>query len=248
MKTYTASDFSQLLDSLIAISMDFGNIMPWWRGHADQSWGLVPSIHHSGRAANEHNLALQFRSSARALYQNSPDSQDTPGWLLLMQHYGMPTRLLDWTQSPLVALFFAVEDPKHNERDAALWALHPIRLNEVTHDEKLLFFTGHTKLRLLFEEAFHRTSSKTGKIAAVLPDRSDLRQIIQQSMFTVHGTDKAISTLEKADTFLRKISIPKTAKSTMQMALQQLSISRASLFPDLENLSRSILQQGFSNT
>src|SRR5437773_608578 len=70
---------------------------------------LVPRVLRSDRF-NERFLAHTFRLRAGSRYSSCPPLDEYPRWLFLMQHYGLPTRLLDWTASPLVALFFAVED------------------------------------------------------------------------------------------------------------------------------------------
>ena len=51
-------------------------------------------------------------------------------WLTLMQHYGLPTRLLDWSESPLVALYFALSSDEDAKADAAVWVLNPMKLNK----------------------------------------------------------------------------------------------------------------------
>jgi hypothetical protein len=58
----------------------------------------------------------------------TPDPDDYFGWLFLAQHYGLPTRLLDWSESPLVALYFAVTEG-HEDHDGCVWALWPGGLN-----------------------------------------------------------------------------------------------------------------------
>lgn len=104
-----------------------------FRGLKSTEYDLEPRIERQSKgsdcdwAALESMLLVEFQSKAR-MYMNAydlPDPQDKPSWLALMQHYGVSTRLLDFSYSPYVALYFALRERSGNERlcDAALWAL-----------------------------------------------------------------------------------------------------------------------------
>ncbi|MCB5383968.1 FRG domain-containing protein [Blautia glucerasea] len=65
----------------------------------------------------------------RRLNSEAPQPYDRASWLTMMQHYGLPTRLLDWSESPLVALYFALSEKK-DDIDAAVWIMNPMKLNK----------------------------------------------------------------------------------------------------------------------
>ena len=75
----------------------------------------------------ENEIRHEFKSRALQLIQGRLPADEWE-WYFLMQHYGVPTRLLDWTENPLIAIYFAVEGHKA-DRDAAVWALDPTWLN-----------------------------------------------------------------------------------------------------------------------
>ncbi|MCX9155753.1 FRG domain-containing protein [Niveibacterium sp. 24ML] len=103
----------------------------WFRGHERASYRLVPGLlrPNAGSApVDEVSLTRHFRAlNPDAVPAGTPDFAA----LVTMQHYLAPTRLLDWTENLLVALFFAVRDPQLDEsgEDAALWILNARRLN-----------------------------------------------------------------------------------------------------------------------
>lgn len=109
------------------------NSSPNWifRGHADFEWSLVTSLQRAfalagiddaaQRAAAENSTIGFFQERARLHLDHAPDEQDLLGWLAVMQHYGAPTRLQDWTQSPFVAAYFAYREEA--DADACLWSL-----------------------------------------------------------------------------------------------------------------------------
>jgi len=108
-----------------------------FRGHADAGWDLETSLDRETvldcktensrtvvrRAAfHEKPLLREFQKRAHQYLSHLPADDQIIDWLALMQHYGAPTRLLDWTRSPYVALYFAVEESVR-KNPAAVWAI-----------------------------------------------------------------------------------------------------------------------------
>src|SRR5271169_924413 len=108
-------DLSQIVSSSKQVGEEFDWDQAFWRGHGDADWYLLPQVFR--RDAEQPQIpkydecALIGHFVARAptrSHTKMPHRDDYFGWLFLAQHYGLPTRLLDWTENPLVALYFAV--------------------------------------------------------------------------------------------------------------------------------------------
>lgn len=222
------------------------NNIYWYRGHAKSTWKLMAKL--GRRAANlnrEEDLISKFKQNAAMLLSSPlPASWDL---LAIMQHHGVPTRLLDWSESPLIALFFAVTEEKYKREDAALWVLDPIELNKASnikpdYELKIPSFgeevvEGYTTRSLVSE-----TSTRLEPIA-VIGARNTSRMQAQLGSFTViHRDAKAIEEIGNGS-HVRKYTIPSKYKRTIQSELETFGIGKFQLFPELESLGQ-IIQAG----
>ncbi len=117
---------------------------PWFRGHAKANWRLCPKLYrdYGGYAAvrrskTEDEIREEFIKRAPILSASLPTGDEKIAewdWYFRMQHFGTPTRLLDWTEGALIALYFAVKD-NPGFYDAAVWALDPFELNKRVFDK-----------------------------------------------------------------------------------------------------------------
>ena len=206
------------------------------------------------RPDREFSLIDDFRRHAPALSGKVPTSDDDHlGWLLLMQHHGAPTRLLDWTESVLVALYFAVE--QSSSEDGELWALFPYALNKQSIGWG--FPTSrNTVLRYLAAEAFHMNPEMLAKDfeldkvpespLAFQPPSRFARVVTQQSTFTIHPKPQDSGTIVDLVTdkhHLVRYLVPARNKRQLMLDLAALGLTRRTLFPDLDSLSRTIVQE-----
>ncbi len=133
--SYEITSFAEFISIIEKIRTKNNDSDLWYRGHKSSSYKLDPSIYRNPR----YSKIVDIESLEIKLYQEfsfrSPSydfSRREDQWdiLFLMQHYRVPTRLLDWTSSPLIALYFALSSHSGAAKtDAAVWAIEPASWN-----------------------------------------------------------------------------------------------------------------------
>ena len=225
----------QLVATACDLSQQYGAQI-WFRGQADFIWPLLPGIaRNENPRGHEPNRSIHFMNRAQTRHSKCPGRDDLAGWLFLMQHYGLHTRLLDWSEAPLVALFFAVE--AGTATDSAIFALDPHALNQSFDYGKHVLLPHHPVVARLLGPAFQTEDAIPG-VAAILAAEIDYRMLLQRSAFTIHGDSTPLESHPDAGGFLIKLKIPRHAKPLIKQQLHVLGIDRAHLFPDLANLAR----------
>lgn len=220
----------------------------WFRGHANVEWDLVPTIARERfTEANERDSIARFRRDAIQFLDRAPT--DEWDWVFLMRHYGVPTRLIDWTENPLTALYFALADfPRRNgrRRDGALWMLLPVELNRhagLGGNEPFLplFGTGIELSNYLPSRILAETTSSLPPVAGIA-SRDSARMRAQQSVFTVNHRDyDAIEGMGDKKHVWRYI-IPADDKASFRQELRSLGVTDLSLFPDLDHLAQAVTE------
>jgi hypothetical protein len=247
----SVKDMSELIRQLRQVAPSFGHNQYWFRGHTQQKdRPLVASVHRYFNAAEERQLVLQFQAGAVGRTSHCPAGDDFGSWLVLMQHYGLPTRLLDWTRSLIVAAYFAVVHEPINE-DAAIWLLAPERLNMLVPEpiDGICLLNGHVaapQVRSLAEAAFREVPCKS-ELYAVLSQDLDMRVLVQSGAFTIHASGVPLDEHPRAQEFLARFDVPAASRTAFQEELSAMGARRSLLFPDLHNLARELATTGAQN-
>ncbi len=218
-----------------------------YRGQDDVHSDLRTSLHRLGGEAAEleGHMLRNFRKYARR--------SDVPGesawtWLALAQHHGLPTRLLDWTHSPYVALHFATADPDHFDRDGVIWCVDytqtnrflPRRLKQVLRDEGSDLFTVEMLDRAATTlDDFDQLSSREFVLFWEPPSLDD-RIINQFALFSLisGATIRLDKWLAAHEECYYRLVLPRELKWEVRDKLDQANVSERVLFPGLDGLCR----------
>lgn len=242
IKSLEVSNLTELLDCVREIQKG-DNFACWYRGHSSQRYQLVPGIFRDNHDPRVETYSLmEFKRRAPIRYSACPDDSNLGAWLCLAQHYRLPTRLLDWTESLAVAAVFACE----GRGDGEVWALKPEILHEWTFRTrggmKNLFgfamFEAHVPLVVEAIKAAFTYQQSDGLVLPMQPHERDHRMLLQQSCFTLHGGPTALTELECAESILARIRINEAAKKELRESLRMLGVSSHTIFCDLENLAK----------
>lgn len=217
----------------------------WFRGQGDSGWKLSPSLARKKKLLEaEAALIKRFKQNAVPHLPNRPDSEWE--WLFLMQHYRLPTRLLDWTESPLAALYFAVEESKHKKKEAALWCLDPVALNRAAGVSfkfavEIPAFDHDQILDSYQPSVIAQGPASQGPLAAIA-QRNSPRITAQMGTFTI--THKEHHPIEDVggSNHVWRLLIPPESKSQILDELATLRVTRLSLFPELDQVAATAME------
>jgi hypothetical protein len=219
----------------------------WYRGHRDRSWRLEASTFRNERhRSGERAMLARFRQEAAVA--GLQYAFDDWGWITFAQHHALPTRLLDWSQSPLVALFFASEaQPTAGstgvEPDGELFILHPNELNVEAGDND----GGHPRLLAdadgrLRDYLPGKDGENPSKPRAVVAPLVFDRIRFQTGTFTVAQLPPASTDpepLRKAKA-LQSFIVPGNAKRDLREQLDALGFNEVSIYRDLDRIATRI--------
>jgi len=226
----------------------------WFRGQACESWDLKPKLYRRDDITlkqvlrEEEEFRHEFERRGIQLIDAERFPKTDFEWYFLMQHYGAPTRLLDWTDGALMGLYFAVahrfnkKDPDR-KKDAAVWVLDPDWLNKRTTTRKddmegVALPEWEVALKYL-PEKFENKRLRRKYPLAIDPTHVARRLAVQRSRFTIHGTvfnGLEEITSRKENSRLRKMLVGRNSVRSIRKDLEMCGISVTTLFPDLAGL------------
>ncbi|MCX6832754.1 MAG: FRG domain-containing protein [candidate division Zixibacteria bacterium] len=233
----------------------------WYRGCGEVTHKLLPRLYRhrtakdiAGFARLETQLMTRFRQRSIPFHDRSlVDDWDT---IFFMQHYGVPTRLLDWTENPFIAFYFAVMSAlfrvsKTNEltfpQAAAIWILDPVIWNRhaLSHQsfDGAVLAPGDDALKgykptSTFDAMFNHP-------VALYGTHNSTRIVAQRGVFTIFGQNtRPMEDIYDSQSFpkdcLIKIILHNSLLAGMRKSILNYGITESVVFPDLEGLAKEI--------
>ena len=218
-----------------------------FRGLSDKNYRLINALTRSygNRSGLEYHLLRNFRKYAQL--GDMGNTYSDWGWMTLARHHGLPTRLLDWTYSPFIALHFATSQIDKYETDGVIWQVDFVKVNRMLpaplitelHDVGANTFTIQ-----MLEEAVPNirkfdSMSDEDIVCFFEPPSMDARIVNQFALFSVmsdHSSDLTGWLIQNPEVY-RRIIIPKELKWEIRDKLDQANITERILFPGLDGLA-----------
>ena len=245
----------------------------YFRGESKLEYKLLPSLYRKTKGLEGEKLYLSRSSETKiirefmteaAAFVNSISVDDTFTWIEYAQHFGVPTRLMDWTSNPLIALYFACAS--NQSVDGRVYILNSLGYRLLTNLDN----RNGLEDKIIKEEAIKMIcgDKKTFPFPSLFkPYYLDRRMLVQSSQFMVWGykdlpLDSIIKELEENDKIreitkymaidgveiqkvedieiLSEVQIEGKNKATIQRELDRIGINQATVFPGLDGIGRSI--------
>jgi hypothetical protein len=222
-----------------------------FRGHVSLEWPLVPSLSRRLQQFSpdarlwplrEARAMRIFRRKAHVYLHDRAALEDDLRCLALMQHHGASTRLLDFTKSPFVAAFFALESATH---DVAVFALNTPALwhSAPSFDPSLTRAKIDPRVPGNFDAYF--AGNKLPVIWYGEPSEMDSRLVAQSGLFVLPGVldkplDAILDCYGGSENLLTQFVLSAGMREEAMRALYRMNVTYATLFPDLDGLARSV--------
>ena len=234
----TATSWNDLKSKIGAAIQDLNNPnIIWYRGQNDSKFNLLPSIfRYANGPEKEWNIYLEYRR-----WVPQKDQSDDPWYTLFnMQHYRIPTRLLDWTEVLGIAVFFSMLEAKE---EASIFVLDPKRLNSMSNLSKVerphyLELPGQRTpgISAMFLDISSDSNEKKGLFTrpiAIKAPMQNPRIRAQSGTFTLHGTDRY-----NIDFFrcIREVRFNYKSHASIKTFLQDAGCNEFRVFPDIEGV------------
>lgn len=253
--THNPTSFYQLIHAVEKFQS--AHESTWFRGVADANYKLIPTLFRHPKIKKIEEISALEKEIANTFQQKSPPfvSQNfNDDWdrMFYMQHYGIPTRLLDWSESPFVGLYFAlascVRDAKGApKKDCVLWMLDPIMWNRSALSD--ISFSGGILDSKQEQVKGYRPSADLDERknipVMIHGTHNSVRIVAQRGTFSLFGKEvKSIEEIYKGGTFIsgtiEKILISKKHRDDIMRSLINNGFSDSTIFPDLHGLSLEI--------
>jgi FRG domain len=229
-----------------------------FRGQQNASWHLKPSLERamehfekplSKMRRYESRLVREFKRHLHRHSEYVPEDDEMLEWLTLMQHHGAPTRLLDWTYSFYIALFFAIEGAC-KDQTCAIWAVNQKRCWDMVVEQLPVDLRKLSRNGFKDPKAQCRLLQEFRKplISPLNPFRLNTRLAVQQGTFLVpldltrSFQDIFDASIAEDSDCSEKIKIVCSKKLITRVLteLQKMNITALSLFPGIDGFARSL--------
>jgi len=237
---FIVNQWSEFFEAVRAARADLGDPkVTWYRGHSRPQYVLIPSLLRFPEGlAKEQELFDDYDRSASHLLPKRDNDWER---LFDMQHYGIPTRLLDWTEVLGISVAFALYDSRREEENAVIFVLDPLALNKSSGLKAIK--QGPGDARFEYKSIYWNNDPFAANYPiAFSPRLQSDRLVSQRGTFTIHG-----SNLEPLDqqvpNCVRRILLTPAAKPGGREFLDHAALDPLRIYPDIVGMARHLIRK-----